>query len=76
MRLHLERVLRTALCGHQGPGELLSSLLSLNLCERPTMELARHHHWFDPLQEEAKGEEVTLVQPLGFPWTQRPRSTW
>ncbi|XP_008272318.3 MAP/microtubule affinity-regulating kinase 3-like isoform X1 [Oryctolagus cuniculus] len=47
--------------------ELLSSLLSPDPCDRPTAESARQQWWFDPLREEAEGEEVIVVQPLGVP---------
>ncbi|XP_002721582.4 uncharacterized protein [Oryctolagus cuniculus] len=47
--------------------ELLSSLLSPDPCDRPTVESARQQWWFDPLREEAEGEEVIVVQPLGIP---------
>uniref|UniRef100_A0A5F9C9D7 non-specific serine/threonine protein kinase n=1 Tax=Oryctolagus cuniculus TaxID=9986 RepID=A0A5F9C9D7_RABIT len=47
--------------------ELLSSLLSMDPCDRPTVEIACQQRWFDPLLEGAEGEEVTVVQPLGVP---------
>ncbi|XP_062034515.1 MAP/microtubule affinity-regulating kinase 3-like [Lepus europaeus] len=47
--------------------ELLSSLLSPDPCDRPTVEFARQHWWFDPLREGAEGEEVMVVQALGVP---------
>nr|XP_051688499.1 MAP/microtubule affinity-regulating kinase 3 [Oryctolagus cuniculus] len=47
--------------------ELLSSLLSPDPCDRPTAESAHQQWWFDPLREEAEGEELTVVQPLGVP---------
>ncbi|XP_062034512.1 serine/threonine-protein kinase MARK2-like [Lepus europaeus] len=47
--------------------ELLSSLLNLDPSDRPTVEVAQEHWWFDPIREGAEGEEVTVVQPLGVP---------
>uniref|UniRef100_U3KP01 non-specific serine/threonine protein kinase n=1 Tax=Oryctolagus cuniculus TaxID=9986 RepID=U3KP01_RABIT len=43
--------------------ELLSSLLSPDPCDRPTAEILHQQWWL----EGAKGEEVTVVQPLGVP---------
>ncbi|XP_051688500.2 MAP/microtubule affinity-regulating kinase 3-like isoform X2 [Oryctolagus cuniculus] len=50
--------------------ELLSSLLSPDPCDRPTAESARQQWWFDPLREEAEGEE----DPAGCPCSRTPRA--
>lgn len=47
--------------------ELLSSLLSMESCNKSTAEITHQQWWFDPLEERTEGEEVALVQPLRVP---------